>query len=353
MCVKLYFKKEKQVQKEMFKRRKKKDKKKKKSLNLDGIEAEKTDIEGKSTDQTVNLGKRENPAANPKNILNSSSNTLSTIYKKTVQNNTEAQKTTASEVIQEELKKMKFQDQQNRKTAMVKRKGVFGPVKQLNASQHSNGIDYNPSRCKDYYETGYCVFGNSCIFIHDRSDYKSGWELDRDWDMLQRKKEERRRKKLMKRDGDSDSDDDDESSEELEEYADEMVYSHIDEVCLLCGEDYRMPSLLQCGHIFCDKCALTHYSSDKSCFKCGKLTNGIFNDGTKLVKKAKAEREKYRGKGKKKKDFGHVPVYLRTLKDDLKDDGFRLTNEDEDKAVVVSHEEVQQAMKRIKLKSKN
>ena len=31
--------------------------------------------------------------------------------------------------------------------------------------------------CKDYKETGYCSFGDSCKFIHDRSDYKSGWEI--------------------------------------------------------------------------------------------------------------------------------------------------------------------------------
>lgn len=33
--------------------------------------------------------------------------------------------------------------------------------------------------CKDYKETGYCSFGDSCKFIHDRGDYKSGWEIVR------------------------------------------------------------------------------------------------------------------------------------------------------------------------------
>ena len=40
-------------------------------------------------------------------------------------------------------------------------------------------FDYKPDICKDYKETGYCGYGDSCKFIHDRSDYKSGWELDR------------------------------------------------------------------------------------------------------------------------------------------------------------------------------
>ena len=40
-------------------------------------------------------------------------------------------------------------------------------------------FDYQPDICKDYKETGYCGYGDSCKFIHDRGDYKSGWEIDR------------------------------------------------------------------------------------------------------------------------------------------------------------------------------
>ena len=39
-------------------------------------------------------------------------------------------------------------------------------------------MDHNPERCKDYYEHGYCGYGDTCIFIHDRSDYKSGHQLE-------------------------------------------------------------------------------------------------------------------------------------------------------------------------------
>ncbi len=28
---------------------------------------------------------------------------------------------------------------------------------------------------------GYCGFGDSCKFLHDRSDYKHGWQLEREW----------------------------------------------------------------------------------------------------------------------------------------------------------------------------
>lgn len=38
--------------------------------------------------------------------------------------------------------------------------------------------DYQPDICKDYKETGFCGFGDSCKFLHDRSDYKHGWQLE-------------------------------------------------------------------------------------------------------------------------------------------------------------------------------
>ena len=40
--------------------------------------------------------------------------------------------------------------------------------------------DYAPDICKDYKETGFCGFGDSCKFLHDRSDYKHGWQLERE-----------------------------------------------------------------------------------------------------------------------------------------------------------------------------
>ena len=42
-------------------------------------------------------------------------------------------------------------------------------------------MDHNPELCKDWFVSGYCVFGNSCIYIHDRYDYKSGFELEKDF----------------------------------------------------------------------------------------------------------------------------------------------------------------------------
>ena len=37
------------------------------------------------------------------------------------------------------------------------------------------------------YFIRYCTFGDACKFMHDRGDYKSGWELDRDWKLKEEK----------------------------------------------------------------------------------------------------------------------------------------------------------------------
>lgn len=69
--------------------------------------------------------------------------------------------------------------------------GTQGPIRSTSHIAISNRFDYQPGTlavkmcisfleiCKDYKETGYCSFGDSCKFIHDRGDYKSGWEIVR------------------------------------------------------------------------------------------------------------------------------------------------------------------------------
>ena len=34
-------------------------------------------------------------------------------------------------------------------------------------------------------ETGTCGYGDNCIYIHDRTDYKHGWQLEADWEAEQ------------------------------------------------------------------------------------------------------------------------------------------------------------------------
>ena len=58
---------------------------------------------------------------------------------------------------------------------------VKGPVRGNSFFRASIRIDHEPCICKDYKETGFCGFGDSCKFIHDRGDYKMGWQIEREF----------------------------------------------------------------------------------------------------------------------------------------------------------------------------
>ncbi|KAK8792405.1 hypothetical protein WA588_004903, partial [Blastocystis sp. NMH] len=144
--------------------------------------------------------------------------------------------------------------------------GTQGPIRNTGHIAISNRFDYQPEICKDYKETGYCSFGDSCKFIHDRGDYKTGYEIEKEW---QKEQEEKRKK----RERGEDTDDDDDNK-----YV--VTTSDEDEVptsCPICGGDFEKPVVTACGHYFCEKCALDQYRKTPKCFVCGKNTKGCFN----------------------------------------------------------------------------
>uniref|UniRef100_A0A0G4F852 RING-type E3 ubiquitin transferase n=1 Tax=Chromera velia CCMP2878 TaxID=1169474 RepID=A0A0G4F852_9ALVE len=166
--------------------------------------------------------------------------------------------------------------------------GLMGPIRGTQHIRMSARFDYQPDICKDYKETGYCGYGDSCIYLHDRSDYKSGWQLEREWQEDQKRKAERLARKMAKAAGeevleggsdDSDSDDDSEDEE------------GIPFACLICREKWTLqarPVMTTCGHYFCERCALQHYSKNKGCAVCDRPTNGIFNSAEKIMDKLQA-----------------------------------------------------------------
>lgn len=115
-------------------------------------------------------------------------------------------------------------------------------------------VDYQPDICKDYKETGFCGFGDSCKFLHDRSDYKHGWQLEQEWAKGQYKDEDD--DKYLIKDSDEEKDDDDKN------------------LCIICKEPYKDPIVTKCKHNFCGTCAEKE-CCDK-CYICKKPTSGIF-----------------------------------------------------------------------------
>ncbi|EIE80257.1 hypothetical protein G6F46_011810 [Rhizopus delemar] len=138
-------------------------------------------------------------------------------------------------------------------------------------------FDYQPDVCKDYKETGFCGYGDSCIFLHDRGDYKTGWQLEKEWEEAQ---------KNGTRFGAADankyaiSDNDDDSDEELP-FA-----------CLICREEFTNPVVTRCNHYFCEACAIKNYQKSPKCFACGLATQGVFNTAKNILAKLKQKKRR-------------------------------------------------------------
>merc|ERR1719411_471147 len=156
-----------------------------------------------------------------------------------------------------------------RESLVGKRLHIKGPIRAPANIRTTVRWDYDPMICKDFKETGFCGFGDSCKFMHDRSDYKLGWQLER---------EEREGRK-----GGEESSDD-------EKY---VIHSDDDDLpvkCPLCRKVFSTPVVTRCKCYFCEKCALDHYRKSQRCFECGKQTSGMFNPAKELMEKM-AKRE--------------------------------------------------------------
>ena len=146
----------------------------------------------------------------------------------------------------------------------------YGPIRAPSNVRATVRWDYAPDICKDFKETGFCGFGDSCKFMHDRGDYKHGWQLEI----------EERTNTYGKSDDDphqyeiADSDDDD-----------DLPFK-----CYLCRKSFKDPIVTKCKHYFCETCALNHHRKSKRCFVCGESTGGIFNPAKDLI--AKLENKK-------------------------------------------------------------
>ncbi|GKZ16993.1 RNA-splicing factor [Aspergillus brasiliensis] len=150
----------------------------------------------------------------------------------------------------------------------------FGPIKAATNIRTITVTDYSPDVCKDYKQTGFCGFGDNCKFLHDRSDYKQGWELDREWETVTKGKQLKGTVVASADRTKTENKDDDE----------EAMLEDIPFACFICKGPYREPIVTKCGHYFCESCALQRYKKDPSCAACGSATNGLFSSAKRLKK---------------------------------------------------------------------
>ena len=149
-----------------------------------------------------------------------------------------------------------------------------GPIKAPTNIRTITVTDFAPDVCKDYKQTGFCGYGDSCKFLHAREDYKQGWQLDKDWETVTKGK-----KIAGKTMSSRTKAGDDEGSED-----DDAVLEGIPFACIICKKPYKNPIVTKCGHYFCEACALQRYRKTPACAACGAGTGGVFN-GAKNLKK--------------------------------------------------------------------
>lgn len=163
-------------------------------------------------------------------------------------------------------------DEVNLASESKKSKKPYGPMTAPANIRTTVRMDYQADICKDYKETGYCGFGDACKFLHDRSDFKAGWKLDRDWAASEKR---RREKALRGEDPDEKSTDNDENDD-----GDGLPFA-----CHICRNDFVNPVVTDCGHYFCEECAITRMQNNPTCPICNTALDGTLNVPTKLIAK--------------------------------------------------------------------
>ncbi|KAF9564741.1 spliceosomal zinc finger-containing protein [Agrocybe pediades] len=173
-----------------------------------------------------------------------------------------------------------------KKSTEVPKAMRVGPQRSTNTIRTVTIVDYQPDVCKDYKETGYCGFGDTCKFLHDRGTYLAGWQLDKLAENAQKQVED---------ESDDDSDDED-----------------IPFACLICRKHYTDPIVTRCGHYYCSACAIKRYAKTPKCLACGATTGGIFNRADKIIEKMNKKREAKEAKDRE--ESGDEEVQIEGLK---------------------------------------
>jgi len=155
----------------------------------------------------------------------------------------------------------------DKKESLIGKRMTIKPIRAPTNVRSTVRWDYEPMLCKDYKETGYCGFGDTCKFMHDRSDYKHGWQMDKEFDAGEYEESDEEKYAI--------SDDDD-----------------LPRKCGICRGNFKNPVSTKCKHYFCESCALAHYRKSQRCALCGAQTNGMFNPAKDLIERmAKWEAE--------------------------------------------------------------
>jgi RING finger protein 113A len=193
-----------------------------------------------------------------------------------------------------------------------KKRNVFhaGPIRAATNVRTTARFDYQPDICKDYKETGFCGYGDTCIYLHDRTDTLSGWQIEKNFEEQQKKLQEAKQLEAFALGNSVDQSATTATTTNTETNGTE---DGIPFACFLCRGHFRNPVVTNCQHYFCESCILDHirqqqqqtstttsshnnnHNNNHLCPICQKYTGGVFNAPTKLIaKKRKILGKSYR-----------------------------------------------------------
>eukprot|EP00980_Cylindrotheca_fusiformis_P006200 scaffold1327_cov124-Cylindrotheca_fusiformis.AAC.4 len=178
------------------------------------------------------------------------------------------------------------------KTKVYANKFLAGPIRAATNIRTTCRFDYQPDICKDYKDTGFCGFGDTCIYLHDRGDQLSGWQLDQKWEQEQKQKQDAQQKQVedFLKGG----------NKKAEQDQTTIAEDGIPFACHLCRSFFKEPIVTNCAHYFCQSCLLKHFQMNSNlCPICSKDTSGVFHEPTKLLSK----KRKLVGKNASWKEF--------------------------------------------------
>ena len=186
-------------------------------------------------------------------------------------------------------------------TTVIDRNNKFlaGPIKAPTNIRTTCRFDYQPDICKDYKDTGFCGFGDTCIYLHDRGDFLSGWQLEQQWQQQQEEKKQKQKQEiddfLSKAGGGVGGSSASQATESLSMTDDGLPFA-----CHICRDYFKDPVVTNCSHYFCSACLLEHVKSVYTCCPiCSIETHGVFHEPTKLLNK----KRKVSGRDSTWKDF--------------------------------------------------